>query len=220
MTSRAAAIAVSTAAATDLSGGASLGLGDALLGQTLAARQRLIEIAGRLRGEPFGFLPGVRDDCFRLGRRLVFPTPIIGQQMFCFVAQLAGLVEFVADADRALVECAGDRAGGRLPDQGDQDHQRDQHPEMVIVQQLAHRAGPGENIVYYRGDPRLARGGAGQLFDDRPADIDRDPAHIGERLLLCRGDAALGFVHLLGRARRRGRAAARPLRRRAGRRFP
>ena len=72
---------------------------------------------------------------------------------------------------------------------------------MVIVQQLAHqRAVSGENACRPpRARPCASLGaGAGQLFDDRPADIDRDPAHLGSACCFGRGDAALGFVDLLG----------------------
>ena len=143
---------------TDLSGGAGLGLGDALLGQALAPRQRLFEIAGRLRREPLGFLPGVRDDCLRLGRRLAFLTPIIGQQLFCFLAQPARLVEFVADADRALVECAGDRAGSpasRPRRSGSPARSAPRNGDRAAARSSA--ACPGENVVDRRGQPRLAR---------------------------------------------------------------
>ena len=40
--------------------------------------------------------------------------------------------------------------------------------------------------------------GTGQLLDDAAADIDRDAAHLGERLVLGGGDAALRLGDLLG----------------------
>ena len=95
----------------DLRGGAGLGLGDALLGEALAPRQRLFEVARRLRRDALGFLPGMRDDRLGLGCRLALLAPIIGEQLLGLLAQSPRLIEFAADAGRALVERAGDRRG-------------------------------------------------------------------------------------------------------------
>src|SRR5437773_7843696 len=55
-----------------------------------------------------------------------------------------------------------------------------------------------------RGQLRRIWRGTGQLLDDAAADIDRDAAHLGQRLLLCGDDAALGFGDLAGQCGRQG----------------
>jgi len=55
---------------------------------------------------------------------------VLGEQALRFLAQALGLVELGPDLARMTVERAGDRPAERLPDHRDQDHQRDQQPDL------------------------------------------------------------------------------------------
>ena len=147
MTSRAAAIAVSTAAArTSAAARAS-----AWAMRSSAMRRRRASDCSRSRAacaasRSASALAWATIAWASLDR-LAFLTLIIGQQPLRFLAQSPRFFELVPDANRALVESAGYRTARRLPHKGDKDHQREEHPEMVIVQQFAHqRACPARTL--------------------------------------------------------------------------
>ena len=180
-----------------------LGLGDPLLGEALAALQRLFEVARRLRGDALGLLLGMGDDRLRL-----VDAPRAAWRWYsassCSASSRSSprLVELAPDARGALVERADDarRAGFHTSD--DEDHDRDEDPEFGVVQEIAISA-PAPPA---RGRPPRpaapASGAAPVSFSTTArADIDRDAAHLGQRLLLCRRDA-----------RARPRRSARPVR--------
>src|SRR5436853_43857 len=82
------------------------------------------------------------DDRRGLGRRLALLLPVLREQLLGLVAQLACVVELGADPLGTLVETADQRFARRLPDDGDEDHRGDQHPEFGISEKMRHPARP------------------------------------------------------------------------------
>src|SRR5215472_11051597 len=126
--------------AADLGQRLGLFLRDSLLRQPLAPLQCLLEIAGCLRGDSFGFSPGVGEDrlCFR--RRLALLLLIGGERLLGFLAKSARGFELISNARSTGIEPAENGFARRLPNANDEGRDGQQDPEFGFGKKMHRQA--------------------------------------------------------------------------------